>query len=381
MCDTLVWRGQGQTWLAKNSDRDPYEAQRVEVIPAVRGDSSPTVRCTWIEIPQVPNRNACIIGRPAWMWGAEMGVNQCGVAIGNEAIFSRKVLKEGAALLGMDLVRLGLERATTAEQALEVIVALLEAHGQGGPAGYSQRGFRYDNSFLIADSQSAWKLETAGRQWAACRVDKFDSISNGLTIDGNPDRMHADLSGAGTGKAGFRQTFDTWLRPYFGASRKRRAASLSALRALPQEQLGFRHFAAILRHHHKPSPSGNGDLCMHAAPAGSPLAFLRPSQTTNAMIVQLREEGPRVSFTGTAATCSSLFHPVDFSGRWQVCTPDRWERHRVAMASAVELGGSASLRAAIEAAESEIFTAIEAGEPLLAERLAQRKFSEIFDAG
>ncbi|KUJ81622.1 peptidase family C69 [Microbulbifer flavimaris] len=378
MCDTLVWRGQGETWLAKNSDRDPYEAQRVEVVPAVCGDRSPRLRCTWIEIPQVPDRHACIIGRPAWMWGAEMGVNQCGVAIGNEAIFSRRVLKRGEALLGMDLVRLGLERGASAEEALEVIIALLEAHGQGGPAGFSQRDFRYDNSFLIADQNSAWKLETAGRQWAASRVDRFDSISNALTIGVEADRVHPDLASVPGGQGSFRRRFDTWLRPYFGASKRRRASSWKALSALPQHGVGFRHFAAILRQHRKAGPSGNGDLCMHAAPSESPLAFLRPSQTTNAMIVQLREEGPRVTFTGTAATCCSLFHPVDFSGRWQVCEPDLWEQHRVHMTSSIARGSSATLLEQINAAEAEIFKAVGAGRLRDAESLARKYSAELF---
>ncbi|WP_237066008.1 hypothetical protein [Microbulbifer guangxiensis] len=378
MCDTLVWRGPGETWLAKNSDRDPYEAQRVEVIPAVRGDRSRLLRCTWIEIPQVPDRHACIIGRPAWMWGAEMGVNECGVAIGNEAIFSRRLRRRGAALLGMDLVRLGLERAATADEALEVIVALLGAHGQGGPAGFSQREFRYDNSFLIADARSAWKLETAGQLWAVTRVDTCDSISNGLTIERDAERVHPDLATEGGRQGSFRQQFDTWLRPFFGASRRRRAASLSALGALPMSGTGFRHFAAILRQHRKAGPSGNADLCMHAAPSHSPLAFLRPSQTTNAMIVQLGAAGPRVAFTGTAATCGSLFRPVDFTGTWKVCEPDLWELHRVAMADTIERGSSTGMLAKINAAEEKIFAAIEAGDLSRAEGLAQHHASDLF---
>ena len=52
-----------------------------------------------------------------------------GVAIGNEAIFSRRATLKPA-LLGMDLVRLGLERAANAAEALEVMTRLLEALDQ-----------------------------------------------------------------------------------------------------------------------------------------------------------------------------------------------------------------------------------------------------------
>ena len=48
-------------------------------------------------------------------------MNENGVAIGNHTIYTRDpVPKTG--LLGMDLVRLGLERARTAESAAEIII-------------------------------------------------------------------------------------------------------------------------------------------------------------------------------------------------------------------------------------------------------------------
>lgn len=34
MCDTLILRHQGQTWFAKNSDREPAEPQRLLRLPA-----------------------------------------------------------------------------------------------------------------------------------------------------------------------------------------------------------------------------------------------------------------------------------------------------------------------------------------------------------
>lgn len=47
-----------------------------------------------------------ILSKPSWMWGAEMGANDQGVCIGNEAVWS--VLdnaEKEEKLLGMDLVR------------------------------------------------------------------------------------------------------------------------------------------------------------------------------------------------------------------------------------------------------------------------------------
>ncbi|WDU84347.1 hypothetical protein [Caloramator sp. Dgby_cultured_2] len=59
-----------------------------------------------------------------------MGVNEFGVVIGNEAVFT----KEGQgppALLGMDMLRLALERSKTALEAVEHIVYFIKTYGQG----------------------------------------------------------------------------------------------------------------------------------------------------------------------------------------------------------------------------------------------------------
>ncbi len=62
----------------------------------------------------------------------------------------------------LSVFRLALERADTAQQAVDVITDLLEKHGQGGNCMEDECGFNYHNSFLISDRTEAWVLETAG---------------------------------------------------------------------------------------------------------------------------------------------------------------------------------------------------------------------------
>ena len=172
MCDTLVVvpPRAAKVVLAKNSDREPGEAQPIEVHPARRHSSGARLRATWIELDQVPRTHAIVLSRPAWMWGAEMGVNEHGLAIGNEAVFTRVPVAD-TGLTGMDLLRLALERAKDADEALDLVTWMIARHGQGGRCGYRARSFRYHSSFVIADPRGAWLLETAGAFWAALRIE------------------------------------------------------------------------------------------------------------------------------------------------------------------------------------------------------------------
>ncbi len=178
-------------WFAKNSDRPPGEAQVVEYHPGHSRSAALTLE--YVEIAG-SDAFATVISRPTWMWGAEHGVNEHGVAIGNEKVYTI-VDPYGVvpALTGMDLVRVGLERGKSAAHAVDVITSLLEEHGQGGVGDKATRE-PYFSSFIVADPAEGYVLETAGRTWAARRVRTSAAISNRLTLRADWDLASPDVS-------------------------------------------------------------------------------------------------------------------------------------------------------------------------------------------
>lgn len=297
MCDTLVSITDDGVLFAKNSDRDPNESQILEWHPAADHPAGSELACTWITIPQHRHTRAVLLSRPWWMWGAEMGANEAGVVIGNEAVFTRGRSEADPGLLGMDLLRLALERADSANEAVGCIVELLETYGQGGSCSYEHPGFTYDNSFIVADPNGAVVLETAGRSHATEQVDAPGrSISNGLTIEGFA-RAHADR-----------------LRGRVAQCDIRRARTEAAARSA--STVGDM-FAALRSHgpatgldHTVPgSPRYavlNGALSAPCAHAGG---LLTSTQSTASWVADLRG-APLHWATGTSAPCTSLFKPV-----------------------------------------------------------------------
>ncbi|KAM4688615.1 secernin-1 [Discoglossus pictus] len=181
--------------FGKNSARPRDEVQEVLYLPARNHEPGSKVQCTYLEIDQVQKTHAVILSKPTWMWGAEMGANEHGVCIGNEAVITRQAASDTKLLLGMDLVRLGLERGKTAKEALDVIVSLLEEHGQGGNYfACDSMCQTFHGAFLIVDRVEAWVLETVGKLWAAEKItDGVKYICTHLSLKTQIDLEHPEL--------------------------------------------------------------------------------------------------------------------------------------------------------------------------------------------
>ena len=322
MCDTFVALGNatldGSVLFAKNSDREANEAHEIELVPAADHKTGETVQCTYISIPQVSHTYAVLLAKPFWIWGAEMGANEHGVVIGNEAVFTKVPYEKKPSLIGMDLLRLALERATTSEEALNQITTLIETYGQGGDCGFTHH-FYYHNSFLIADSKTAWVLETAGRHWAAQEVKDVRSISNALTIERDWDKASENLISYAVDKGwckeekdfSFARCYSDFIYTKFSDAKSRQSCTLNALKD-SSGKISLEMMMDVLRTHQErdkfdPSKGLLGaDVCMHAGPGP-----VRNSQTVGSMVSQVKKDGTATHWlTGTSAPCISVFKPV-----------------------------------------------------------------------
>ncbi len=309
MCDLLVAlpsataTATGTALFAKASDRPPGEAQRLEWHPP-RRDRGP-VRATHLAVAPAGEDTVGWLGsRPAWCWGAEHGVNEAGVAAGNATIYTTADPRGARpALIGMDLVRLALERAATAEDAMGVIVAMIDEYGQGG-SGHEGVDRPYWSSFLVADRREAYVIETSGTACAFEAVATTRAISNRTTIPAF-DAAHRHP----------RQPVERLVDPRLVVSRA----------ALDRAGLNVAAVQELLRSH---EGCEGYSICMHVPGV---------EVTTAAIVAELAPSERSAVHCSAGSTCSSLFVPL-FVGR-PLGEPIAWERfaglaaqHRPALA-------------------------------------------------
>jgi secernin len=237
------------------------------------------------------------------MWGVEGGVNEAGVAVGNERITTTldpRLLPD--ALTGMDLVRLALERGGSATEALEVIVDLLGRYGQGGSCE-ADRHAPYWSSFLIADGQRAYKLETSGRAYEYEAINSVGAISNRTTI-ASFDAEHRHP----------RQPVETLVDP-------RLACSLAVIGHRPVTLDAVQPW----QRSHDAHPDAPGwSVCMHVTDKG------HEQCTTAAFVAELPASATKVRqrsrmWVTLGSPCVSVAIPL-IVGEEPFGEPPRWER-------------------------------------------------------
>ncbi len=302
------------TYFGKNSNRVPGECHVVVTLPAVECDTATVLQCTHISIAQVPRRYGIILGKPWWTWGGEMGANNRGVVIGIEPVLTRDHESEPG-LIGMDLVRLGLERGATAAEALDVITSLLQNHGQGGACRLDKPSVGFDNSFIIADAGEAWVLETAGRHWAARRARGPAVLSSRLTLTTDFERssyalpQYARLKGwlGEEEEVDFAATFGRRRYALLSGDSRRRERILSELGQVSDKHLHLGLMRLLRQQLKSGSRSGkSGEVAICAG------GLFRRNQTAGSMVARVSSRRQDIFFTGTSAPGLSIFKPIHF---------------------------------------------------------------------
>lgn len=368
MCDTMVALGEytrdGSVLFAKNSDRQPNEPHIIIRVPAKVHGPGKKVKCTYIEVDQAEETYGVLLLKPSWIWGCEMGCNQFGLNIGNEAVFTKERYGKPA-LLGMDMVRLALERCKTSTEALHFIVELLGKYGQGGNCGYEKK-FTYHNSFLIADSESAYVLETAGKYWAAEKVKDVRSISNCLTIGNKPDLCHPELIKHAVDMKWCRSEKDfNFARCYTDplyttlSGSIERFKTTSSILNKEKGNITIDTMKRILRSHDKKSQGRQfsraslKSVCMHGG-------FIIGDHTTGSYIASIDKKMPAYFITGSSTPCISVFKPffpidgesMTFKEGEEEKATAYWAKremlHRLVLSGSIDLEKYLPLRDALE---------------------------------
>lgn len=310
--DSFIFRAENAIWFGKNTHSPPSVAQAPVFASLARG-LAPTRRGEFIELEGGGSRLAHFASGAVGAWGAQVGVNQHGVAVACHLAATKLAGHGKPGVSGRDLVKLALEQARSSRDARDVITRAVERYGQGaGKRLVSLAG--YDSSFTIADFHEAWELETAGTFWAARRVPVYAARSDCLEIG---EAFDLAASGAedyardrGWAPAGepfhFARAFGRRWPGAPASARKRRQTLLAGLEALGGiREPGQAHFMALLGRHAGPAPGGSGDVCRHAAGGAT--------RTTASTLVRVDFSGLPRLWHSEGAPCGGEFRELRFS--------------------------------------------------------------------
>lgn len=143
-------------------------------------------QCTFIEIAEDSSTFGVILSKSATVWGGESGTNDQNVSVGITWSAENDESKE--TLLSTDLVRLALERCSSAAGAVDLIGLLVEKY-------CPKDDVETKYGFLICDGADAWLLNVVGQLWAAEQItDGFRQIpSLGLSVGTKIDKSSSNL--------------------------------------------------------------------------------------------------------------------------------------------------------------------------------------------
>jgi secernin len=329
----------GCTHFGHNCSRPRGEGQALARVPGRGFAPGETVQTTSLTIPQVRHTNTVLAGRCPGLWGYQQGVNEHGVTIGVTSIRTR-LKNDQPGLTGTDLVRLALERAASARQAVDVVTDLIGRHGQSGfSAGAGEDAF--DSSFLLADCREAFALEVCGSHWALQAIQEVRAASDRCHLRQDWDRISRGLSDLVISRGwwpenGSKVDFAGSLAVEGdgGAAGLRRWGRATLLLEQQNGQIDAPFLRRLLSDHAQPAAAprvGRPHLRAASAPSAEAVGAPDPSAATGSLcqhatgsaavtatslIAQLGEPPGHLPFVWWAfgTPCLSVYFPVFFDG-------------------------------------------------------------------
>lgn len=399
MCDTFALSEKNfrmrKNFFLKVSDRLLGEAQPLRFFPAEKHVQGEKIQTSSIVLDQVESTYGFLGCHSQWGWGVGMGINECGLAVGNNAEGSRTdpEPETNVGLVGADLVRLALERAATAREALDVITTMIETYGQNASTSVI-RPIIVDATFMLVDPKEIWLLETAGRRWVARQIKDFANFSNAYTIEDEFDLCSHDLEEYAREKRWLRSDekfnfSNTYQVP--GESALARYRKVHDFIANAEAPLDINDMLRILRDHQEGEiiEPRFGDfygsfqhVCMHAQTAND-------SQTVATLMAWVDEDfGPVVRYVPSVSCCSIAFPaylkakiPAAMACAENVYNPESlfWTVERLAWAISIDGKRFGDKRAEIRELETEILEKTEITEQQARILVRAGKEDEAFD--
>lgn len=314
---------EGHTLFGHNSNRPARERPMLHRSPGRAYASGEKVRVQHLELPQARQTYTVLGSRPRGFWGYDHGLNEHGVALGCARALTR-MRGTQPGLDGTDLVRLTLERARSAQQAVDVLTDLVRRHGQGVFAE-GQADSAADHVFLIADPAEAFAVETGGDRWVYQQVQQVRALGDLCTIrqdwDGIADGLssHAITHGWWPGdgsKLDFAGALGAPSEAAAGALRRWGRATL-----LLEQQNGHIDtvfLRQVLTDHYEGCadeqvplgpPSGPPSLCRHAATA--------EAEATAVSFIARVGGGPAalpLAWCAFGPPCTAVYFPIFLDG-------------------------------------------------------------------
>ena len=313
----------GHTIFAQNSSRPANKGQSLCLTPGRLFAAGEKLRTQQLEIAQARQVYAVLGSKPSGSWGYASGINENRVAAGCITLPAALTCPRPG-LLGTDLVRLMLERSSSARQAVDLLTGLVKEFGQGAYPDCPAE-FEHDSAFLIADPLEAYAVETAGSHWVYQEIHEVRAVSSVRVVHQDWDRISPGLAAYAIERGwwpedGSKLDFATVL----SSDRKLHVASMrrwGRATMMLQEQNGHIDAGFLRRllcghaeeaNENFPFVDASGDsdsICQHPRGSGS-------RATAASFIAELNPDAAAAAHAWCAfgVPCASVYFPVFLDG-------------------------------------------------------------------